>query len=56
MEQYKATVKPMHSEFVEPSKARADVIINSETGHSLDIAVKMITSHMRVEANLVEEE
>ena len=53
MEQYKATVKPMHSQFVEPSKARADVIVNSETGHSVDIAVKMITNHLRVESELL---
>lgn len=49
MEQYQATVKPMHNEFVEPSKARADVIINSDTGHSLDIAVKMISNYIRAE-------
>lgn len=53
MKQYQETVKPMHSQFVEPSKARADVIVNSETGHSVDIAVKMITNHLRVAAALV---
>jgi len=52
MKQYQETVKPMHSQFVEPSKARADVIVNSETGHSVDIAVKMITNHLRVQASL----
>lgn len=43
----------MHSQFVEPSKARADVIVNSETGHSIDIAVNMITNHLRVESELI---
>jgi len=50
IEQYLATVKPMHNQFVEPSKAQADVIVNSETGHSLDIAVKMISNHLRLAA------
>ena len=53
MEQYKSTVKPMHSQFVEPSKARADVIVNSETGNSVDVAVKMIVNHLRVESQLL---
>ena len=52
MKQYQETVKPMHSQFVEPSKSRADVIVNSETGHSVDIAVKMITNHLRILAAL----
>ncbi len=56
MMQYQATVKPMHSQFVEPSKARADVIVNSETGHSVDIAVQMITNHLRVQAALLDEQ
>ena len=51
MQQYQATVKPMHNQFVEPSKAQADVIVNSETGHSLDIAVKMISNHLRLAAS-----
>lgn len=55
MTQYQATVKPMHSQFVEPSKARADVIVNSETGRSVDIAVTMITNHLRVQAALLDE-
>ena len=43
----------MHSQFVEPSKARADVIVNSETGNSVDVAVKMIVNHLRVESQLL---
>jgi len=48
MEQYESHVKPMHSQWVEPSKACADVIINSETGTSQKIAVDMLTNHLRV--------
>ena len=38
--QYLSTVKPMHEEFVEPSKAKADLII-PQGGHN-DIAISMI--------------
>ena len=38
--QYLGTVKPMHEEFVEPSKAKADLII-PQGGHN-DIAISMI--------------
>jgi len=48
MEQYESHVKPMHSQWVEPSKSCADVIINSETGTSQKIAVDMLTNHLRV--------
>lgn len=37
--QYKTTVKPMHQQFIEPSKAYADIIIPS--GYN-DAAVKMV--------------
>jgi uridine kinase len=40
IEQYQATVKPMHLEFVEPSKRYADVIV-PEGGHN-DVAVEML--------------
>ena len=38
--QYLATVKPMHEQFVEPSKAKADLII-PQGGHN-EIAISMI--------------
>ncbi|MCH5152548.1 MAG: uridine kinase [Clostridiales bacterium] len=38
--QYLGTVKPMHEQFVEPSKAKADLII-PQGGHN-DIAISMI--------------
>ncbi len=43
--QYLATVRPMHLEFVEPSKRYADVII-PEGGHNL-VAIDMIAARIR---------
>ncbi len=54
MTQYEAHVKPMHALFVEPSKAQADVIINSETGTSQKIAIDMLTNHLKVAGKLDE--
>jgi uridine kinase len=45
--QYLATVRPMHMEFVEPSKRHADVII-PEGGHN-KIGVEMIQTRVRDE-------
>ncbi len=42
IEQYLATVRPMHLQFVEPSKRQADVII-PEGGHN-DIAMDMVVA------------
>jgi uridine kinase len=56
MTQYKEYVKPMHAEWVEPSKTRADVIVNSETGHSVDRAIVMLSNHLRVASGITEEE
>lgn len=52
MAQYELHVKPMHAQWVEPSKAQADVIINSETGTSQKIAIDMLTNHLRIAGNL----
>ncbi len=43
--QYLSTVKPMHEQFVEPSKAKADLII-PEGGHNV-IAISMIVDGIR---------
>ena len=46
IEQYRATVRPMHMEFVEPSKRYADVII-PEGGHNevgIDLVIQKIRS------------
>jgi uridine kinase len=44
-EQYLATVRPMHLEFVEPSKRHADVII-PEGGFN-DVAIEMVAARVR---------
>ena len=44
IKQYYDTVRPMHMEFVEPSKRNADVIV-PEGGYNR-IAIEMITSHI----------
>lgn len=44
LEQYKKTVRPMHLEFVEPSKRYADVII-PEGGHN-QVALDMVTARI----------
>lgn len=45
MEQYMATVKPMHEAYVEPSKKYADIII-PEGGHNL-VALEMLENRIR---------
>lgn len=52
IEQYHTTVRPMHNEYVEPSKLQADLIVHS-TGHSMEVAIKTITNHFKVEAGLL---
>jgi uridine kinase len=46
MQQYIATVKPMHLEFVEPSKVWADIII--PRGAENTVAIKMIASRIHM--------
>ena len=45
LEQYLATVRPMHQQFVEPSKRHADVIV-PRGGHNA-IAIEMIVAKIR---------
>ena len=52
MSQYLSTVRPMHEEFVEPSKRRADVIVHSLDGNSTSVAMQMIVNHVKNEADL----
>lgn len=49
MAQYIGTVKPMHLQFVEPSKRWADVIIprGGENRVAIDMLVTMLRSHLR---------
>ncbi|KAL7575022.1 hypothetical protein ACA910_010835 [Epithemia clementina (nom. ined.)] len=51
LEQYHGTVRPMHMEWVEPSKKEADLIVHS-SGHSMDVAVEMIANHLRIKAHV----
>ena len=46
--QYLTTVKPMHEQFVEPSKRKADIII-PEGGHNqvaLEMVIERVRSHL----------
>ena len=45
IDQYLTTVKPMHEQFVEPSKRYADLII-PEGGHN-QVAMRMVVSRVR---------
>ena len=47
IEQYLSTVKPMHEEFVEPSKRYADVIV-PEGGYNA-VALDMVIDRIRAE-------
>ena len=47
--QYLNTVKPMHEQFVEPSKRRADIII-PEGGHN-QVALEMVIERVRAHLN-----
>ena len=47
IEQYAATVRPMHDKFVEPSKKEADIIILSSGSNAT--AVKLISSYLKLE-------
>ena len=45
IDQYQSTVKPMHLEFVEPSKRYADIII-PQGGHNT-VAIELLLTHLR---------
>lgn len=49
--QYVKTVRPMHQQFVEPSKDVADVILPA--GKHNDAGLRMVVNHLKVEAGLV---
>lgn len=48
--QYLTTVKPMHEQFVEPSKRRADIIIpeGGENRVALDMLIQRVKKHLAV--------
>lgn len=49
--QYSATVRPMHLEFVEPTKVLADIIIDCSGVRDSSVALKMITTYVKCEAD-----
>ena len=49
IDQYHSTVKPMHLEFVEPSKRYADIIL-PQGGHNA-VAVELLLSLLRSVTN-----
>jgi uridine kinase len=55
IDQYHVTVRPMHEEWVEPSKKHADLIVQTNNNSSLDIAVKTLSNHLRAEAGIPKE-
>lgn len=53
IDQYAATVRPMHEEFVEPSKKKADMIVLSNCcDKSFSVALRMIKSFLNHECGL----
>jgi len=51
LEQYERTIRPMHFEFVEPSKRHADIIIpeGSNTGVTVEFLCSMVREKLKVE-------
>ncbi len=49
MEQYLSTVRPMHAQYVEPSKSFADIIIPSATNPT---SLAMVLDHIQARTKL----
>lgn len=49
VDQYHATVRPMHEKFVEPCKSVADLIVHSspQSLDRLDLVCDVLTNHLR---------
>lgn len=58
LRQYSATVRPMHNEFVEPSKQSADLIVHGHdddetvSRQRMDLVMRVICNHLTVEGAL----
>ncbi|KAL7514442.1 hypothetical protein ACHAXN_011884, partial [Cyclotella atomus] len=56
--QYHSTVRPMHDEFVEPSKQNSDLIVHGHdedevvSRQKMDLAMRVICNHLKMEAGL----
>jgi len=55
MHQYQTTVRPMHEQWVEPSKQFADMVVYSTT-QSLDVAQETLTNHLLVKSGMIDSE
>ncbi len=55
LEQYERTIRPMHFEFVEPSKRHADIIIpeGAQTGISVDFLCSLVREKLNSQNGLV---
>jgi uridine kinase len=55
LEQYARTIRPMHFEFVEPSKRHADIIIpeGAQTGVSVEFLCSLVREKLKKEENVV---
>jgi uridine kinase len=51
LEQYFSTVRPMHAQWVEPSKRYADLIVPTND-HSIDVAVQALCNYLRVKSGI----
>ena len=49
IEQYLATVRPMHDAFVEPSKRYADIVVPTDGESDLSAAVTAIMGYVRMQ-------
>jgi len=56
LEQYERTIRPMHFEFVEPSKRHADIIIpeGSQTGISVEFLCSMVREKLSAQQEAAE--
>jgi uridine kinase len=58
LEQYEKTIRPMHFEFVEPSKRHADIIIpeGAQTGITIDVLCSIVREKLSKEEALAQNE
>ncbi|MGH7783815.1 MAG: uridine kinase, partial [Candidatus Binatia bacterium] len=54
LDQYERTIRPMHFEFVEPSKRHADIIIpeGAQTGVTAEVLCGMVREKLKAEQEL----
>ncbi|HEV8590968.1 MAG TPA: uridine kinase, partial [Pyrinomonadaceae bacterium] len=56
LEQYEKTIRPMHFEFVEPSKRHADIIIpeGAQTGITIEVLCSIVREKLSKEEALTQ--